>query len=282
MTLEAISPETDIMWVGERPKGIKKVVVFGKGDISPTPFIVGRALIGAKVKPCGTVLSKLHREEHLNHTDSFFMAGWPLWVRDDTIFCHLATWHAAPMNPQEQNNAWLFAYPPVRDLCGLFRDMGVEVLHFVTTAHLNMAYPDDFDEVPSEGFFVEHVTSLDVKPHPDFVSGEHSLVFSLPSWLFAWLFACMGGESRIVGCGGGMDTLVDWEAIIRFRDYFDGEGIVMQEQHARSLHDDFKAVEKEALATGTQIAVEMMAQIDSTNRRNGNRDSGGDKTPMWG
>jgi len=41
MTLEAISPETDIMWVGERPKGIKKVVVFGKGDISPTPFIVG-------------------------------------------------------------------------------------------------------------------------------------------------------------------------------------------------------------------------------------------------
>jgi len=256
--IEAISDATDVVWYGKKPTGIKRVIVFSRSDLSPIPFIVGRALAGKKNDAVGVIVSKLNQEEPIQIAEDFFPPGWPLWVVGDILIMFTASWPSLAWFLKNSTSAWLYCYQPTRDACSLARELGAESLTFLTTSHMNAYLGSETPTLKHDDFFVYDVapTGLNTVLDPG-----SSVGLDLCSWLFAWVFACLGGEATIVGCGGDYENLLSWDSIMLFKAYFNDDGIVCDEKRLKKTYRDFKKAEGEALDIGESMAKDLLKRM---------------------
>jgi len=267
--IESISEATDVLWYGKKPKGIERVVVFNRSDLSPTPFIVGRALAGEKNDPIGMILSKLHQEEPVQIADDFVPAGWPLWVVDNTLIVFTASWPTMAWFLKNTTNGWLYCYQPTRDTCALAHRLGAKSMTFLTTAHLNAYLGADVPTLEHDDFFVYQMNPEGVQP---ILEPEGRVGMELCAWLFTWLFSCFGGEATIVGSGGDSNSLLSWDAIMLFKAYLNESGIECDEKHLRTSYAEFKTAEGEAMLMGEKIADDLLKRLNK----------GDNEGPMFG
>ena len=132
--------ETDFLWVDGEPKGISKAVLYDCVGTDHLPAVVGASLVQDDT-PIGYITSK-HVASSPHTILSVGFTGWPIYRNGDTLLIEILTPAHISENPSDQKNAWLFNYPPARDVVQCLSDLGVDnFLTLTSTA---------FDASPSD------------------------------------------------------------------------------------------------------------------------------------
>jgi hypothetical protein len=179
--------ETDFIWSNGIPKGIKRAILFDAVGSDHIPAVVGSSLV-KKVEPVGYMTSK-HIPSSPHTMLSFGFTGWPIYYGNDeeTLVIEILTPAHISTDSGAQKNAWLFNYPPARDVAVMLDNIGCETFCLLTS--------DAFDVRNGEGL-----------EKPALVKGEdignkeisRDSLQTLWGWLPAFVFSQIKGKGASV------------------------------------------------------------------------------------
>jgi hypothetical protein len=179
-TIQTIG-ETDFLWVGDVPTGIKRAILFDAVGTDHVPAVVGGSLIGKE--PVGYITSKhVTSAPHTILSEGF--KGWEIHQSGDALIVAVITPARLSSEPGEQKNAWLFNYPPARDVARMLAEVGTEELIVLTSSFYDEFFGEK--EVPEEVVLVKAC---------DFGTDEAlDSLQPLWGWLPAYLFHVLTGN----------------------------------------------------------------------------------------
>ena len=252
--------ETDFLWVDEIPQGVKKAVLYDCIGTDMIPAVVGSSLIEDEQKPIGYISSKhIHASPH-TLTDVGF-TGWCIFRTGDTIIIEIMTPAHLSNDPREQKNAWLFNYPPARDIAEMLREIGVTHFYNLTSSAFNTMAEMEMDETM-------HIIEAEDIGDDD----THRTLQPLWGWLPSWIFGkVLGGQSKVVSIPPAhiQTNKIPFEdtGIPEALNYLVGEGIAFNGnliERAMRLYTDASS---ENMKTSKE-ALEMIAKEKAKRTRN--------------
>jgi len=179
--------ETDFIWMNGKPKGITHAILFDAVGSDHVPAVVGASFVG-NLEPIGYMSSK-HIASSPHTLMSLGFTGWPIYYGPDkkTLVIEVLTPAHISRDMSAQKNAWLFNYPPARDVARMLNDLGCELFSIMTS--------DAFDVREGKGF-----------EKPVCVKGEDigredldlESLQTLWGWLPAFMFAVENKGSNVL------------------------------------------------------------------------------------
>ena len=174
--------ETDFIWMNGVPEGIEKAILFDAVGSDHVPAVVGASFASDESveEPVGYMTSKhISSSPHTMLSSGF--TGWPIYYGPDkkTLVIEVLTPAHISKDMGAQKNAWLFNYPPARDVAHMLVTIGCENFCVLTS--------DAFDVLRGE-----HTGSICVVKGEDIGRQETLETDSLQTlwgWLPAFMFA---------------------------------------------------------------------------------------------
>jgi hypothetical protein len=191
--------ETDFIWFDGVPKGVTHALLYDAVGADHIPAVVGSSIVEDK-DPIGYMTSKhIHTSPHTFLDVGF--TGWPIYRKGNTLVVEVLTPAHISKDLGQQKNAWLFNYPPARDVAKMLTDIGIGTFHVLTTAA--------FDDMM--GKEVQGVVT--VKAEEIGKDETHSSLQPLWGWLPAFMFSVEkeGGNILIIPPHGARMTPMDYE-----------------------------------------------------------------------
>jgi hypothetical protein len=137
--------ETDFIWFEGKPEGITHAILYDAVGADHIPAVVGASLVADK-EPIGYMTSKhIHSSPHTFLDVGF--TGWPIYRHGHTLIVEVLTPAHISKDISQQKNAWLFNYPPARDIAKMLLELGPQQFFVLTSG----AFDDmlgDAHEVP--------------------------------------------------------------------------------------------------------------------------------------
>ena len=243
--------ETDFIWMDGVPTDITKAILYDCVGTDHLPAVVGASLIEKGQKPIGYITSKhVASSPHTILTVGF--TGWPVYRKNDTLIVEILTPAHISENPSEQKNAWLFNYPPARDIVQCLYDLGVgEFLTLSSTA---------FDAKPSKWVRVVNGEQLGTVGAPETIQ-------PLWGWLPAFMFTALnevGAYILLMPAHGASHVQRPYEetAIENALDEIGKLGFDVENAKERSkvLYDRASSEASEAMKMANEMITKMVAK----------------------
>ncbi len=191
--------ETDFIWMDGKPKGITHAVLFDAIGSDHIPAVVGGSLVKDS-QPIGYMSSKHIASSPHTLIGSLGFTGWPIFYGPNkkTIVIEVLTPAHISRDMSAQKNAWLFNYPPARDVARMLNDLGCKSFCVLTS--------DAFDVREGKGLDEPYIVKGEDIGKDDL---EHESLQTLWGWLPAFMFAVekVGAVVMIVPSHGhGMES----------------------------------------------------------------------------
>tara|TARA_A100001201_G_scaffold23240_2_gene26413 strand:+ start:11823 stop:12629 length:807 start_codon:yes stop_codon:yes gene_type:complete len=171
--------ETDFIWMNGKPEGITRAVLFDAIGSDHIPAVVGSSMV-KDIEPIGYMSSK-HIASSPHTLLSLGFTGWPIYRGSDenTIVVEVLTPAHISRDMSAQKNAWLFNYPPARDVARMLNDLGCETFCVLTS--------DAFDAREGRGLEKPMLVKGEDIGAGDIVATDS--LQTLWGWLPAFMFA---------------------------------------------------------------------------------------------
>ena len=167
--------ETDFIWFDGAPQGITHAILYDAVGADHIPAVIGASIVENK-DPVGYMTSKhIHSSPHTFLDVGF--TGWPIYRKGNTLIVEVLTPAHISRDISQQKNAWLFNYPPARDVAAMLVDLGVQTFCVLTSSAF-----DDMMGNEQEGI-------VEVKAEKIGLDDSHSSLQPLWGWLPAFLFS---------------------------------------------------------------------------------------------
>ena len=180
--------ETDFIWFDDVPEGITHALLFDAVGADHMPGVVAASLV-EDTQPIGHITSKhVHSVPHTLLKERGFV-GWSVFRVGHALIIEISTPARLSDDVGQQKNAWLFNYPPARDIARMLADLGVETFTTLTTS-----------------LFDEHILSKEVAdgvriiPASQIGNGDEDddTLQPLWGWLPAFVFERIKGGAEIM------------------------------------------------------------------------------------
>lgn len=180
--------ETDFIWMNGKPKGITHAVLFDAVGSDHIPAVVGASLV-KDLQPIGYMSSKHIASSPHTLISSLGFTGWPIYYGPDkkTIVIEVLTPAHISRDMSAQKNAWLFNYPPARDVARMLNDLGCKSFCVLTS--------DAFDIREGKGLEEPYIVKGEEIGSDEL--GIESLQ-TLWGWLPAFMFAIESKGSTVM------------------------------------------------------------------------------------
>jgi hypothetical protein len=180
--------ETDFIWMSGIPKGINKAILFDAVGSDHIPAVVGSSLV-KDAEPIGYMTSK-HIPSSPHTMLSYGFTGWPIYYGNDksTLLIEVLTPAHISTDGAAQKNAWLFNYPPARDVAVMLNNIGCEKFMILTS--------DAFDMRNGHGFAEPHIVEGEEIGAGDILDIDS--LQTLWGWLPAFIFATLREGAKIL------------------------------------------------------------------------------------
>lgn len=191
--------ETDFIWFDGVPQGITHALLYDAVGADHIPAVIGASIVEDK-DPIGYMTSKhIHSSPHTFLDVGF--TGWPIYRKGNTLVVEVLTPAHISKDLSQQKNAWLFNYPPARDVASMLVGLGVETFCVLTSSAF-----DDMLGKEQDGI-------VEVKGEEIGSSEAHSSLQPLWGWLPAFMFnvEAEGASILILPPHGARPTPMDYE-----------------------------------------------------------------------
>jgi len=193
--------ETDFIWFDGEPKGVTHALLYDAVGADHIPAVVGASIVEDK-EPIGFLASKhIHATPH-TYLDTGY-TGWPIYRRGNALIVEVLTPAHISKDIGQQKNAWLFNYPPARDVAKMLIDVGVATFFVLTSS----AFDDLIEEIQ-----IDDITCV----KGEAIGKEDTLASLQPMW--GWLPAFMfsvereGAEVMIIPAHGAQTKALEYDA----------------------------------------------------------------------
>ena len=183
--------ETDFIFNEGTPKGITHAILYDAVGADHVPAVIGASLVEDR-NPIGYMTSKhIHSSPHTFLDVGF--TGWPIYRKGNTLIIEVLTPAHISKDIGQQKNAWLFNYPPARDVASMLVSLDVETFVVITSS--------SFDEM-MKGESQEECIVVEAEDIGD--KHTHTSLQPLWGWLPAFMFSVekVGASILIVPAHG--------------------------------------------------------------------------------
>ena len=248
--------ETDFIWFDGMPEDITHAILYDAVGADHIPAVIGASIVADK-EPVGYMTSKhIHSSPHTFLDVGF--TGWPIHRKGNTLVIEVLTPAHISKDISQQKNAWLFNYPPARDVAAMLVGAGVQTFCVLTSSA--------FDDMMGN----QQESIVEVKAEEIGLGEAHSSLQPLWGWLPAFLFSveAEGASILILPPHGARTTPMEYEkTAIR-----DALGILKRRGHdTKGALTRSKKLYSQASEEATQAAKhanEVIARMKAETKKN--------------
>ena len=247
--------ETDFVWFDGELKGITQAILYDAVGTDHIPAVVGASMVKDN-EPIGYMTSKhIHSSPHTFLEVGF--TGWAIYRNDNCLIVEVLTPAHISKDIGQQKNAWLFNYPPARDVAKMLVNLGVKDFFVLTS--------DTFDRMMEE-----EIDSCVIVKGEDIGGKEaYNSLQPLWGWLPAFMFSVESAGAKILiipSHGARLESLTYDESHIR--EALDllkknGYNTVGAIKRSKGIYDKASSEANEA----AKMANEVVARMKTKNKR---------------
>lgn len=252
--------ETDFIWLDGEPQGITHAILYDAVGSHHIPAVVGASLVEDN-EPIGFISSKHIFAPPHTYTDAGFR-GWAIFRRGNTLIIEIITPAHISKDMGEQKNAWLFNYPPARDIAGMLVDIGVERFVVLTSDIFDRSIDSETTSEECIEIIAEEIGKEET----------HSSLQTLWGWLPAFMFGVekKGASILIIPSSENFSKLPKFEKTeirsalgLLKRWGFDTLG---SSKKAKDIYEKASSENAEAMRSASEVIAKMKAKTKKENR----------------